>query len=102
MNTLVEIKNLSVGFHSQGRPSNVVHSISFKIPKGKTVAIVGESGSGKTVTALSILKLLPYPSAFHNSGEIIFNNTNLISLEKNRMQKIRGKNITAIFPRAND
>jgi len=97
MNTLVSIKNLSVGFHSQGRPSNVVHSISFKIPKGKTVAIVGESGSGKTVTALSILKLLPYPSAFHNSGEIIFNNTNLISLEKNRMQKIRGKNITAIF-----
>ena len=97
MNTLVEIKNLSVGFHSQGRPSNVVHSISFKIPKGKTVAIVGESGSGKTVTALSILKLLPYPSAFHNSGQIIFNNTNLISLEKNRMQKIRGKNITAIF-----
>ena len=66
-------------------------------PKGKTVAIVGESGSGKTVTALSILKLLPYPSAFHNSGEIIFNNTNLISLEKNKMQKIRGKNITAIF-----
>ena len=48
MNTLVSIKNLSVGFHSQGRPSNVVHSISFKIPKGKTVAIVGESGSGKT------------------------------------------------------
>ena len=76
MSTLIEIKNLSVGFHSQGRPNNVVHSISFNIPKGKTVAIVGESGSGKTVTAMSILKLLPYPSAFHESGEIIFNNYN--------------------------
>ena len=47
--------------------------ISFDIPKGKTVALVGESGSGKTVTALSILKLLPYPSAFHQTGEIYYN-----------------------------
>ena len=97
MNTLIEIKNLSVGFHSQGRPNDVVHSISFNIPKGKTVAIVGESGSGKTVTALSILKLLPYPSAFHKSGEIIFNNNNLLSLNEHEIQKVRGKNITAIF-----
>ena len=97
MSTLIEIKNLSVGFHSQGRPNNVVHSISFNIPKGKTVAIVGESGSGKTVTAMSILKLLPYPSAFHKSGEIFFNNNNLLSLNEKEIQKIRGKNITAIF-----
>ena len=59
MEKLIEIKNLSVGFQSQGLKTNVVHSISFNIPKGKTVAIVGESGSGKTVTALSISKLLP-------------------------------------------
>ena len=72
MNTLVEIKDLSIGFQSQGRFNNVVHSISFNIPRGKTMAIVGESGSGKTVTALSILKLLPYPSAFHESGKIVF------------------------------
>ena len=97
MNTLIEIKNLSVGFHTQGIPNNVVHSISFNIPKGKTVAIVGESGSGKTVTALSILKLLPYPNAFHKSGEIIFNNNNLLSLKEYEMQQVRGKNITAIF-----
>ena len=97
MNTLVKIKNLSVGFRSQNHINNVVHSISFNIPKGKTVAIVGESGSGKTVTALSILKLLPYPSAFHQSGEIIFNNDNLLSYNDFKMQKIRGKNITAIF-----
>ena len=59
MENLVSIKNLSVGFQSQNIKSNVVKSISFEIPKGKTVALVGESGSGKTVTALSILKLLP-------------------------------------------
>ena len=83
MNTLIKIKNLSVGFHSQGHLNNVVHSISFNIPRGKTVAIVGESGSGKTVTALSILKLLPYPSAYHKSGEIIFEGTD-DSLKQNR------------------
>ena len=70
MQNLVSIKNLSVGFQSQSTKTEVVKSISFEIPKGKTVALVGESGSGKTVTALSILKLLPYPSAFHDSGEI--------------------------------
>ena len=63
METLIEIKNLSIGFFSQEISSNVVNSISFNIPKGETVALVGESGSGKTVTALSILKLLPYPAS---------------------------------------
>ena len=97
MNSLIEIKNLSVGFHSQGYSKNVVNSISFNVPKGKTIAIVGESGSGKTVTALSILKLLPYPSAYHESGEIIFNNNNLLTFNEHKMQQIRGKNITTIF-----
>ena len=97
MNNLVQIKNLSVGFQSHNKRSNVVKSISFEIPKGKTVALVGESGSGKTVTALSILKLLPYPAAFHDSGEIIYNNFNLLKLKQNEIQKIRGKNISAIF-----
>ena len=97
MDTLIKITNLSVGFYSQGHPNEVVHSVSFDIPKGKTVAIVGESGSGKTVTALSIIKLLPYPTAFHKSGEIIFKNNNLLSFNENKMQKVRGKNITAIF-----
>ena len=97
MENLVSIKNLSVGFQSQNIKSNVVNSISFEIPKGKTVALVGESGSGKTVTALSILKLLPYPSAFHDSGEIIYNNIDLLKSKQNEIQKIRGKNISAIF-----
>ena len=99
MNTLIEIKNLSVGFHTQGIPNNVVHSISFNIPKGKTVAIVGESGSGKTVTALSILKLLPYPSAFHKTGKIIFNHQNLLSLNEKEIRHIRSKNIISCCSR---
>ena len=97
MNNLVQIKKLSVGFQSHNKRSNVVKSISFEIPKGKTVALVGESGSGKTVTALSILKLLPYPAAFHDSGEIVYNNFNLLKLKQSEIQKIRGKNISAIF-----
>ena len=97
MENLVSIKNLSVGFQSQNIKSNVVKSISFEIPKGKTVALVGESGSGKTVTALSILKLLPYPSAFHDSGEIIYNNIDLLKSKQNEIQKIRGRSISAIF-----
>jgi len=97
MENIISIKNLSVGFISQNKKRNVVHSISFTIPKGKTVALVGESGSGKTVTALSILKLLPYPSAYHNSGEIIYKNQNLLNIENKQIQKIRGNRITTIF-----
>ena len=65
MKNIVSVKNLSVGFQTNNKKNDVVHSVSFDIPKGKTVALVGESGSGKTVTALSILKLLSYPSAYH-------------------------------------
>ena len=97
MENLISIENLSIGFQSQNKVSNVVKSISFNIPRGKTVALVGESGSGKTITALSILKLLPYPSAFHNSGKIIYNNIDLLNSNQKNLQKIRGKNITAIF-----
>ncbi len=97
MNTLIDIKNLSIGFYSNLKKTNVVKSISFQIPKGKTVALVGESGSGKTVTALSILKLLPYPSAFHNSGKIIYKNKDLLKSNDSEIQQIRGNKITSIF-----
>ena len=97
MNDIISIKNLSVGFQSQNHKKNVVHEVSFKIPKGKTVALIGESGSGKTVTALSILKLLPYPSAYHSSGEIIYKDQNLLNISEKHIQRIRGKDITTIF-----
>ena len=97
MEKIISIKNLSIGFKTQQIKKNVVHSISFDIPKGETVALIGESGSGKTVTALSILKLLPYPSAYHETGEIIYKEKNLINTSNKDIQKIRGKNITTIF-----
>ena len=97
MTNIISVKNLSVGFQANNKKSNVVHSISFDIPKGKTVALVGESGSGNTVTALSILKLLPYPSAYHESGEITYQNKNLLQISKKEMQNIRGNNISTIF-----
>ena len=77
MKNIILIRNLCIGFRSQGNSKNVVHAISLDIPKGKTTAIVGESGSGKTVTAMSIMKLLPYPSSYHDTGEIIYNNQNI-------------------------
>ena len=97
MHNIISIKNLSIGFKSQNEKKDVVHSVSFDIPKAKTVALVGESGSGKTVTALSILKLLPYPSAYHSSGQIIYNNKNLLNISNKEIQQIRGKNISTIF-----
>jgi microcin C transport system ATP-binding protein len=97
MEKIISIKNLSVGFQTQNIKKNVVHSVSFDIPKGKTVALIGESGSGKTVTALSILRLLSYPSAYHDTGEVIYKDKNLLSVSKKDIQKIRGKNITTIF-----
>ena len=93
MNNVVSIKNLTISFEAG---QNVVDNVSIDIPKGKTVAIVGESGSGKTLTALSILKLLP-ANANINSGKIIFNNNDLLKLPQNEIEKIRGNKISTIF-----
>ncbi len=70
---LIAVDDLSVDFRSGERRHPCRRHVSFDIGKAETVALVGESGSGKTVTALSILKLLPYPSASHPSGKILFN-----------------------------
>ena len=69
---LLEVKDLSVAFSQGGHTSLAVDKVSFSINKGETLALVGESGSGKSVSALSILKLLPYPSASHPSGSVRF------------------------------
>jgi len=69
---LLTVQDLSIAFHQGGNQTLAVDRISFDIKKGETVALVGESGSGKSTTALSILKLLPYPSCSHPSGKIVF------------------------------
>ena len=89
----LSIKNLTINFKEN---QNVVDNVSIDIPKGKTVAIVGESGSGKTLSALSILKLLPTNANIKN-GSIIFNYEDLLTLPQNRIEKIRGNKISTIF-----
>jgi len=93
MNNLVSINNLTVTFKKN---VNVVDSVNIDIPKGKTVAIVGESGSGKTLTALSILKLLPN-SAKLEKGEILFNQKNILESSSKEIENIRGNKISTIF-----
>src|SRR6266481_2034759 len=94
---LLEVKELSTAFRQGRRETLAVDRISFHIKKGETVALVGESGSGKSVTALSILKLLPYPSAHHPSGSIRFKHQELLGLREAEIRRVRGDDITIIF-----
>jgi len=94
---LLAVRDFSVAFRSGGRETLAVDHISFEIAKGETVALVGESGSGKSVTALSILKLLPYPAARHPSGSILFKGRDLMPLSEREMMKVRGDDITIVF-----
>jgi microcin C transport system ATP-binding protein len=96
-NKLLEVKDLSIAFRQGARETLAVDRISFDIKQGETVALVGESGSGKSVTALSVLKLLPYPSAHHPSGSIRFKGQELLSLPDARIRHVRGNDITIIF-----
>src|SRR6478736_1138345 len=96
--TLVSVEDLSVDFRGGG--GNFVHAVkkvSFDIGKAETMALVGESGSGKTVTALSILRLLPYPSASHPSGVIRFKDEDLMALPLDGLRHVRGNQISMIF-----
>lgn len=94
---LLIIRDLSVAFHQDGKDKIAVDRISFDINKGETVALVGESGSGKSISALSVLKLLPYPSASHPSGQILFKGEDTLALPFNRLREIRGNDIAMIF-----
>jgi microcin C transport system ATP-binding protein len=95
--TILEVKSLSVDFASNGATFHAVKSVSFTIGKGETVALVGESGSGKSVSALSIMRLLPYPAASHPSGEILMDGQDLLKLDERQLRSIRGDKISMIF-----
>ncbi|MDP2206148.1 MAG: ABC transporter ATP-binding protein [Alphaproteobacteria bacterium] len=94
---LLEIKNLSVDFVNGQSRTQAVKNISFSIAKGETLAVVGESGSGKSVTALSVLQLLPYPVAQHPSGSVIFDGREMMGANKETLRSIRGNRVSMIF-----
>ena len=91
------MNDLSVAFGIGAREVLAVDRVSFDIGKGETVALVGESGSGKSVTALSVMKLLPYPSAHHPSGSIVFKGRELLTMAERDIRHVRGNDITIIF-----
>ena len=94
---LIEVKDLSVAFRGESGETVAVDHISFSIMPGETLALVGESGSGKSVSALSILQLLPYPQASHPSGEIWMEGENLIGASEKVLRRIRGNRISMVF-----
>jgi oligopeptide/dipeptide ABC transporter ATP-binding protein len=91
------VRDLSIAFRSGGRETLAVDRVSFDIVKGECLALVGESGSGKSATALSIMKLLPYPAAYHPSGSIEFHGRDLLQLPEREMRQVRGDDITIVF-----
>jgi len=97
MKTLLEIKNLKTHFFTHEGTVKAVDGVSFKINQGETLGIVGESGSGKSVTALSVMKLIPHPPGKIVGGEIYFEGKDLLKLDDKEIRKIRGKKISMIF-----
>ena len=97
MENLLEVKNLAVSFKTFFGEVEAVRSISFNVKNSETVAIVGESGCGKSVTANSIMQLLPTPPAFIKNGEIIFDGVDLLKKTDKEMESIRGNKISMIF-----
>lgn len=94
---ILEVKNFSAGFMKDGIVYPAVDKISFDLKKGETLGIVGESGCGKSVTALSIMRLLPVPSGKYIEGEILYRDKNLLSMSTEEMRSIRGNRIAMIF-----
>jgi microcin C transport system ATP-binding protein len=94
---LLSVRDLSVAFHQGGATSIAVDHVSFDLMPGEVVALVGESGSGKSVTANSILKLLPYPAASHPSGKILFDGKDMLTLPERALRAVRGNDVTMIF-----
>ncbi|MEH7388908.1 ABC transporter ATP-binding protein [Bacillus sp. JJ1474] len=97
MEQILKINNLRVSFMSRDHEFEAVRGVSFEVRKGETLGIVGESGSGKSVTARSIMRLLPSPPSFMKDGEILFQGENLANKTEKEMEHIRGRDISMIF-----
>ncbi len=94
---LLAIRNLSVSFETGRGKVNAVNGVNLTVYEGQTLAVVGESGCGKSVTAMSVLGLVPRPPAVYNAGEILFEGRDLLKLSNNEMRKVRGNKIAMIF-----
>jgi len=95
---LLAVSDLGVGFRHGAQAVQVVRDVSFTLERGRTLALVGESGSGKSVTALSLLQLLPYPTAFHTTGSSIrFKGEELVGAPPRRLRQGRGNQIAMVF-----
>src|SRR5215208_6127458 len=94
---LLDLNNLNVAFDTERGQIRPVRDVSLSIYPGQTVAVVGESGSGKSVTALSILRLIPEPPGKILSGQIVLEGRDLLTMEEREMRSVRGKEIAMIF-----
>ncbi|MFD2677199.1 ABC transporter ATP-binding protein [Camelimonas lactis] len=94
---LLQVRGLRTAFRQDGQTSMAVDGVSFDLARGETLALVGESGSGKSVTAMSILRLLPYPAASHPGGEVLFRGKDLLTASDAELRAVRGNDITMVF-----
>lgn len=94
---ILRIRGLTTKLQSEGKSYAVVNNLSFDLKKGETLAIVGESGCGKSMTALSIMGILPKPPTLPPDGEILYQGKNLLTLPETEMRKVRGAKIAMIF-----
>ncbi len=94
---ILKIKNLVTAFDTEEGRIRAVENVSFEVKKGQTLGIVGESGCGKSVTALSIMRLLPKPTGVIEGGEILFHDKDIATLPAEKMHEIRGYGISMIF-----
>src|ERR1700742_2505786 len=97
MTALLEIDDLKVGFHTEAGLLRAVDGVSFSLEQGRTLGLVGESGCGKSVTASSILRLVPIPPGEILGGAIRFNGVDILQMPAEELPRIRGKEIAMIF-----
>jgi len=97
LENILELKNLTISFGNKKERYEVVSDVSINVPKGKIICVVGESGCGKTVTALSVMGLLPIPPGSIDSGEVIFDGQDLLDLSEKQLREYRGNRLSMIF-----
>ena len=95
--SLLEVKDLRVSFKTEDGIVSAVNGLSYSVDSGSTLGIVGESGSGKSVTALSVMRLIPMPPGRIDAGTVTLRGQNLLTKSESEMRKIRGKDIAMIF-----